>query len=431
MRTLAWSLLWIVVLWLGCRDRTRLQPKRDGSVVSDASVRDEPVTEGSRVAVVQPTVLLISLDGFRWDYLATADAPNLQRFVETGVKATSLVPVFPSKTFPNHYTIVTGLYPENHGIVSNSMFDPVFREVFRMTDARATTDGKWWEGEPIWVTAFRQGQRTATMFWPGSDAAIQGVRPTYYRSYNGRLPHKDRVNQVIKWLTLPKEKRPTFLTLYLEDVDAAGHAHGPDSVNVFSAIKRVDTTLGLLRAELEKRKLLEKINIIVTSDHGMAALSPERRIFLNDYIDLNDTYINEISMVLALNPKEGKLEKVYAALKGKHPHLKVYKKSEVPERLHYRKHRRIAEIVAIADEGWTVVRDRNFSIYSGSHGYDPQIKSMHGIFIASGPAFRRGHSVPSFQNIHLYELMCHILKLKPAKNDGSLEKVKGVLRVEP
>ncbi len=187
--------------------------------------------------------------------------------------------------------------------------------------------------------------------------------------------------------------------------------------------------MGLLFKELEQRKWFDKINIVVTSDHGMTALSKERRIFLDDYINLDDTYINELSMVVALNPKPGKLEQVYTALKGKHPRLKIYKKSEVPQRLHYRNHRRIAEIIGIADEGWVVTRDRNFSsIYAGSHGYEPSVKSMHGIFIAHGPAFRKGYTTPSFQNIHIYELLCHILKLKPAKNDGDFEKVKGMLR---
>lgn len=416
-----------------CRQWGPAQPNTEDTRQAESTNNpDASSQESSKLEQAQATtatVLLISLDGFRWDYFDRVETPNLDRLRKEGVVAKSLIPVFPSKTFPNHYSIVTGLYPENHGIVSNSMFDPVFRERFTITDLKATTDGKWWEGEPIWVTAQKQGLKSGTMFWPGSDAPIQNTRPTYSRTYDGRLPHADRVKQVLEWLKLPKEKRPSMLTFYLEDVDSAGHANGPSSFAVDNAIRSVDKTLGTLFKGIEDLGMMDSVNIIVTSDHGMAELSLDRRIILSDYINTNDVYINEISMVLSLNPKAGKLEQVYQQLKGKHPRLKVYKREEMPEHLHYRKHRRIGQIIALADEGWTVVVNRDFtSIFAGSHGYDPKLPSMHGIFLARGPAFAIGKSVPSFENIHIYELMCHILGLTPAPNDGSFDKVKNLLR---
>lgn len=433
-------LLFVSLSWSNCRPGGSTQFPFDAASESLREPPNEQNLPDTQTSTIdsstslppvgwKPTVLLISLDGFRWDYFNKADTPHLNELIQGGAKARSLIPVFPSKTFPNHYSIVTGLYPENHGIVSNSMYDPEFKEYFKITDSQATSDGKWWEGEPIWVTAVKQGQRSATMFWPGSDAAIQNTRPSYWRAYQGNLSHAERIQQLVRWLELPAEQRPTFLTLYLEDVDTAGHDAGPDSIAVYQAIQKVDQTLGTLFKELKQRGLFSHLNIVVTSDHGMTELSLDRRIFLSDYIDLNDVYINEISMVLSLNPKAGKEQLVYDQLKDKHPRLKVYKREEVPEHLHYRKHRRIGQIIGIAEEGWTVVIDKNYtSIYAASHGYDPAYPSMHGIFVAHGPAFKQGHTIDSFTNIHIYALMCHILKLTPAAHDGELSKVRDVLR---
>ncbi len=436
-RALGWLALLFVLLVVvaegSCRQRGPLPPESTTTAEGQSAERDASSGEHSSTSEYQfaqkTTVLLISLDGFRWDYFDRVNTPNLDQLRNKGVQAKGLVPVFPSKTFPNHYSIVTGLFPENHGIVSNSMFDPVFRERFTITDANATTDGKWWEGEPIWVTAHKQGLKSATMFWPGSDAAIQGVRPTYYRKYDGRLPHTERVKQILTWLKLPLEQRPSFLTFYLEDVDTAGHSYGPSSIAVDNAIRAVDQTVGKLLKGIEELGLGDSINIIITSDHGMAELSLDRRIILSDYIDTNDVYINEISMVLSLNPKDGKLETVYQQLKDKHPHFKIYKKEEMPEGLHYRKHRRIGQLIGLADEGWTFVIHSDYkSIYAGSHGYDPKLTSMHGIFVAQGPAFKVGSKVPAFANIHIYALMCQILGLTPAPNDGKLEAVQNLLK---
>jgi len=379
------------------------------------------------------TVLLISVDGFRWDYFQKAETPNLDKLIAEGVKAESLKPVFPSKTFPNHYTIVTGLYPEHHGIVSNRMYDPNLNAYFSLGDRNAVSDGRWYGGEPLWVTAEKQNVISATYFWPGSEAEIEGIRPTYWKEYNGRTPNSERISQILKWLELLEEKRPRFLTLYFSDTDNAGHRYGPDSPEVVAAIQKIDQNMGELIAGLKARDWFDKINIIITSDHGMTATSKDRVIFLDNYISLDDVDVIDWSPVLALRPKEGKLEAVYRALKNANSHLTVYKKEEIPERFHYRDNPRITPIIAIADEGWSITSHDYFSerperYDGGAHGYDNDLKSMQGIFIARGPAFKSGLKVPTFMNIHIYEMIARILDIKPAPNDGSLDSVKVMLR---
>jgi len=381
---------------------------------------------------LKPTVLLISLDGFRWDYLEKAATPNLDRLVSTGVKARALIPVFPTMTFPNHYTIVTGLYPENHGIIANTMFDPAYGDTFRLSKSEAVSDGRWYGGEPLWVTAEKQGRISATMFWPGSEAEIGGIRPTYWYEYDHDLPHTDRINQVLAWLDLPPDRRPIFITLSFPDTDDQGDRFGPDSQELATAIARVDSTLGTLFEGLMERGFMEEINIVVASDHGMAAIDSTRVIFIDDYIDLNQAGVIDWSPVLGLRPPKEVREDIYEALKTAHPHLQAFRREEMPSRLHYSTHHRIPHLIGIADEGWSITShafyDRDPSHFSGgAHGYDNRYPSMHGIFIARGPAFENGLKVPPFQNIHIYNLIARVLGLKPAPNDGSLDSVKVML----
>ena len=381
---------------------------------------------------LEPTVLLISLDGFRWDYLEKANTPNLDRLVRTGVKARALIPVFPTKTFPNHYTIVTGLYPENHGIIANTMFDPAYGDTFDLSNPEAVRDGRWYDGEPLWVTAEKQGQISATLFWPGSEAEIGGVRPTYWYRYDRDLPHADRVNQVLAWLDLPPDRRPTFITLYFPDTNDQGKRFGPDSQELAAAAEKVDSTLGTLFQGLMERGLMEEINIVVTSGHGMAAIDSTRVIFIDDYIDPKQAGVIDWSPVLGLRPPEEVRGDIYEALKSAHPHLQVYRREEVPGRLHYSTHHRIPYIIGIADEGWSITSHAFYDTASsyftgGAYGYDNRYPSMWSIFIARGPAFENGLEVPPFRNIHIYNLIAKVLGLKPAPNEGSLDSVKALL----
>ncbi|RMD91027.1 MAG: alkaline phosphatase family protein [Calditrichaeota bacterium] len=376
-------------------------------------------------------VLLIGFDGFCYEYLEKTELPNLNFLIHTGVRA-PLIPVFPSKTFPNFYTIVTGLYPEKHGIVANNMYDPQMDARFSLGNRQAVTDARWWGGEPIWVTAARHGLLTATYFWVGSEAPIQGLHPTYWFPYDDSTPNEKRIQQVFQWLDLPYEKRPAFIAVYFDLLDDAGHEWGPNSPELLKTLKRADELVGMLTDGLKKRHLLEKINLLIVSDHGMAEISPERVIFLDDYIDLNTVEIEGGSPLLGIWPKQNNVTAIYKKLVHAHPHLKIYRKNETPERFHYRNHRRIPPIVGLADEGWSIGTHESFRTHpqyyrGGNHGFDPQLPSMRGIFIARGPAFKSGLKLPPLENIHLYNLMCFLLNIPPAPNDGNFEKIKIML----
>lgn len=380
---------------------------------------------------LRPTVILISIDGMRHDYPEKAQVTNLHWLIRNGTRARGLVPVFPSKTFPNHYTLVTGLLPANHGIISNHIWDPRYPERFGYNQREEAVKSRWWGGEPIWNTVQKQGGRAAAMFWPGSEAEISGSRPAFSVPYDSRFPHEERVQRVLGWLDLPAPERPTFLTLYFSAVDTAGHDRGPDSPEVVKALDNVDRALGQLLDGLRARKILEKVHIIVTADHGMVATSPRRSIFVDDLLDMRDVEVIEWSPVFMVRSRSGNDENIYRALAGARRPLSVYRKAELPERLRLRESLRVPPVVAIADEGWNfttrgrAATRRNPEL--GTHGYDNSLRSMHAFFVAYGPSVRRGTTVDAFSNLHVYELMCHLLRVKPAKNDGSLEAVRHLL----
>ena len=379
--------------------------------------------EHSRTKV--PLVLLISLDGFRFDYLNYASTPVLDSLVLTGVKAKSFIPVFPSKTFPNHYTQVTGLYPEHHGIISNYMFDKDFDEYFEIgSNSSSVSDGKWYGGEPIWVTAKRHNLVAANMFWPGSSAQIDGIRPDHYFPFNSNISESDRVSQVVTWLG--SKDRPHIITLYFELIDGIGHLHGPSSQLLVSSITRIDNYLGQLMNAVGKLGLSDVLDIIIVSDHGMTELSRERVIFLDEFIDLTEVKVINWSPMLKIIPDSGRQEMIFKELEEAHKHLQVFKKSNTKKSWRFSNHRRITPIVAVADLGWSITSSdfyyKNPRAFSGgAHGYDPEEPAMHGIFIATGPSFKQNTSLESVESVHLYELLCHLLSVEPAQNDGNLE----------
>lgn len=388
----------------------------------------------SPTAAAAPRVLLISLDGFRWDYLDRPEAANLRALAARGVRAQRLIPVFPSKTFPNHYTIVTGLTPEEHGIVANSIRDPELG-LFTSRDTLAQWEPRWWGGEPIWVTAELQGRRAASVSWPGSEAAIKGVRPSWWQRYWHDEPHEVKVRKILRWLALPADSAPALITAYFHDVDEAGHGFGPDAPETNRAIAMVDRSVGEILQGITALGLDEVVNVIIVSDHGMAATSAERVIVLDDFIDLASVEIVDWTPVAAIAPRTGDAERVYRALHGKHPRLQVYRKGEVPARWHFNDHPRITEIVAVADEGWTIAsramvarwRERDWT-HGGTHGYDPDLVSMGALFVAAGPGIAQGRLVRPFRNVHLYALMAQLLRVTPANTSGSLDSVRAVLR---
>lgn len=412
MYRIAFPAVIALLLGLSCSKKTSL-------AVSDSQINDKEI------------LILISLDGFRYDYFENADTPALDQLASKGVKAKGLIPVFPTKTFPNHYSQVTGLYPQNHGIIGNTMYDPEFDEVFTLSNG-ATKDGKWYEGEPIWVTAEKQGVKTATYFWPGSDAEISGTRPSMYEAFDANVSYSARTRKVLNWLTLPAETRPNFITLYFQSPDTEGHEGGPNSSLAKIGIELVDRQIGDLVRGIEDQGMTDKVNIIIVSDHGMAQLCREQVIFLDDYIKLSDVRIINWSPIAEFIPDEGRETEVLQALTDAHSHMRVFKKEEMPEELHYNNHKRIPPIICIADEGWSISDHRFFdanpnSYTGGAHGFDPKHSSMWGIFLAKGPSFKTNQHIEAFENIHLYELMCKVLGIEPAANDGKLTELSGVL----
>ena len=393
-----------------------------------------PATERSATPQPRPIVVLVSLDGFRYDYLDRYPSPNLHHIIAAGVRA-PLVAAFPTKTFPNHYTIVTGLFPEHHGIVENTMYDPVFDAQFGLSDTAAVADARWWGGEPLWVTAQRQGRIAASFFWPGSEAATEGIRPRYWEHYDHRVPNATRVQRVLDWLALPEDRRPAFVMLYFSDVDNAGHESGPDSPEVRAAVLRVDSAVGMLLDGLGRAGLDSRVDVVVVSDHGMSPVTPDSVVAIDDYLPL-DLLARSVggNPLLGLWPKAGMADSVYRSLRGKHPHLAVWRTAEVPERFHYRDNRRIAPILALADPGWSLtlrradVAQHPDRFRGGAHGYDDTVSVMRAIFLGEGPAFRRGVVAPAFRNIHIYDLLTKILGIVPAANDGSPDSTALLLR---
>lgn len=373
------------------------------------------------------TVLLVSLDGFRRDLLDRDAPPALNELAREGVVADWMQPSFPSLTFPNHYSIVTGLYPEHHGIVSNTMYDTAFKAGFSISGPGAT-ESRWWGGEPIWVTAEKQGVRSASFFWVGSEAAIEGIRPSIYKKYDASVTFAARVDTVLAWLRLPDTRRPRMITLYFNEPDHIEHEKGPDSPEAHSAVLAVDSAISRLMQGLRAQRMYDAVDLIVVSDHGMANISPARTVFLTDVADtLNIRTVDRgpIFMGWAINGDNAGL---VAALR-RLPHVQAWLKDSVPARFHFRDNARITPVVALAETGWMISvgkpsRNRNL----GTHGFDNADSLMRALFIARGPDFKSGARIPAFPNVDVYSLMTHILGLKPAPNDGSLRTIGQALK---
>jgi len=380
-------------------------------------------------------LVLISVDGFRWDYVTNyaSSLPNVQRLIQNGTHAKSMIPVFPSKTFPNHYTIVTGLYPESHGIVANTMYDPVFNATFSISDESAVSDARWWGGNPLWVTCEMQGLKSGMFFWPGSEAPILGVRPSLWVTYNESIPLSQRVDTILGWMDLPEALQPTLYAFYMEQVDYAGHSYGPNSTQVAQALSEVDSAIGRFLDGLEARNILDKVNILLVSDHGMTDISPERVILIDLCINLADVYVVDWSPILALIPNDpSNTQQIYESLSNCHPNLTVFLKAGTPSRFHYSNNRRITSIVGIADLGWSISNNytlSNFPSYfsGGNHGYDPMIPDMQAVFIAHGPSIAPNEWMnTSVSNLDIYNLATYLLNIKAATNNGTLDLVDNI-----
>lgn len=379
-----------------------------------------------------PKLLLVSLDGFRWDYLSkNGSFPNFRLIIEKGVESKMGVKnAFLTKTFPNHYTIVTGLYEESHGIIGNTMFDPKYNETFHIANRTQEADSKWFDegGEPIWVSnqKFSTSRRSGSIFWPGDRAAVKGFLPYRYLPYDGSMPFRTRIDKIISWFV---DDYPINLgLLYFEEPDSTGHNFGPESPNITEKIQELDGDIGYLLKKLEDNDLLDDMNIIITSDHGMTSTptDEEHKINLDKYLALDSYYVDSVNPVATIRPKEGLEDEIYKNLSSI-PHLHVYKKEEIPANYHYRNNRRIDAILAEPDEHYWVSHSNSKGI-PGEHGYNNSLKSMHPFFIAMGPQFQSGASVQIFNMVDIYPLMCQMLHIPDAPNNGSLHVVEKLLR---
>lgn len=379
-------------------------------------------------------VVLVSLDGFRWDYATKYGATHLLAIGARGASAPEgMIPAYPSLTFPNHYTLVTGLYPEHHGIVANSFYDPERKQEYSMHDPATVRDGSWYGGVPLWTLAEKQGMRTATFFWPGSEAKIAGERPSYYLHYEAWYPDRKRIDQVIAWLKLPAAERPHFITLYYGSVDHEGHLHGPDSEQVAAAVRHMDTLMGELESRLDALHL--PIDLIVVSDHGMAKVEGEP-IVLSKFADLRG--VKTVGSLLYPR-SEADAERVYQQLKIASPNFMVYRRAKVPAELHYNGNAREGDPVVIAQGPYLISARANGHVGApmadhngdmrGNHGYNPfEMKSMRAIFYAEGPDIRPGTKLKPFENVNVFPFIVKILGLTSPKVDGDANVLSIALR---
>ena len=386
------------------------------------------------LAQTQPYVILISFDGFRWDYVDRGITPNFDYLRENGASASSLQSCFPTKTFPNHTSIITGMYPEHHGIISNNFRDYFTGKYYKVGDTTETQNARWYKGEAFWETADRQGIITASYFWPGNDLNVTYRNPTYFKEYYDSISYKERVDGVIDWLELPYEKRPHFITSYFEATDDAGHDYGPNSQEVNFAIARLDSVLGYFFKGLKEINMFDSTNIIVVSDHGMAEISAERTVNIDDLLDGYKYSAGDNGPFMLIEPADNDLENVYKKLKANENHFKVYKRAEVPKYYHYSNNPLIPELVVIAENGWGVETNKslkNLKKYGtkGNHGFDNHWRDMQGIFYAVGPSFKKNYKTGTLMNIDIYPLLCRIFNIVPNQLiDGKPDRIVYILK---
>ncbi len=388
---------------------------------ANPAVIEVPNADNRAEQLAKHYVLLVSLDGFRYDYAKLYGAPHLEAIAKEGATAPDgMIPAYPSVTFPNHYTLVTGLYPEHHGIVAMSFYDPARKERYAFNDAKTVADGSWYRGVPLWSLAEKQGMRAACFFWPGSEAEIAGARPSYYLKYDDAVPDEERVDQVIDWLKLPAAKRPHFITLYFGEVDHAGHEYGPDAPETRAAVRHVDSVIGTLRAHLAKLHL--PVDLVVVSDHGMAT-EQGGWIDLDQYADFSGV---QTVGSLMYPDSEAAAAKLYAKLRIQSDKFKVYRRSRMPAELDYTSEPRIGDPVVVATGPYSIRVHgpadpaRDHPPNKGVHGYDPRIvPEMRAIFYAEGPDIRKGAVLKPFENVSVYPFLAEILGLDAPAVDGN------------
>lgn len=392
-----------------------LQQASPGDTGTPAHDQAQAPRSDGRPAVV----ILVSIDGFRPDYLNKGSSPVLDGLASGGARG-AMTPSFPSVTFPNHYTLVTGLHPDHHGIVANRFTDADLG-VFTMSKKET---GFWNQAEPIWITAEKQGVRTGTMFWPGSETEINGIRPSRWVAFDQTMTGDARVDRLLSWLDLPPAERPVLETLYFDIVDSAGHRFGPGAVETREAVASVDASIGRLVEGLKARGLYERSLLVIVSDHGMADTSPDRVVWIDDIIDPSALEIGYSGAVLTTDAAPGREAEVQARLVGRHDHMECWNKADVPARLVYGSNPRVAQIVCLVETGWTATtRDRPITRAGGAHGYDNQAPEMQALFIAHGPGVTPGSRLQNLDSVDVQPFLARVLGLSVAPGDGRAKDV--------
>lgn len=406
-----WRILPVLILFLSCTGKNASEEADTGTLDS--------------------YVVVVSFDGFRWDYQDRYDTPNFDKLELSGVKARHLVSSFPTKTFPNHYTLATGLYPDHHGIINNSFYASELDGIYRIADRDMVANPDAYFGEPIWVTAEKQGVKTASYFWVGSEAAIMETSPSYWYTYDQDIPYGPRVDQVIKWLKMPLAERPGLIFLYFDEPDGIAHRYGPEHQETGDKVNYLDSVLGYLRSEIADLAYGELVNLIVLSDHGMGPTSPERYVNLEEH--LKEEWTSSVvggNPVYLIRPAEGCADSITVALNSVEG-VCAWQKDDIPRYLHYGTSPRFPGIVVVADSLWSIGTNPVPSAYSGgAHGYDNTFTDMNTIFYAEGPAFKENYSAAPFSNVEVYGIIAEILDLNPAETDGNLENVRHIFSAD-
>jgi predicted AlkP superfamily pyrophosphatase or phosphodiesterase len=381
--------------------------------------------------ITKPYVILVSVDGLKPEYLDRFTLPNFQRVMKRGARARGMIPVFPTLTFPNHYSLVTGLRPARHGIVFNSFLDPARNERYALGDENSVTDGTWYGGEPIWVTAEMQGMVAACFFWPGSEAAIKGIRPSLNRKYLHTTPNSERVSAVLDWLRLPPASRPHLLTLYFSTVDSASHGGRLDDPAVEKSAREVDAAIGQLLDGIDALPIASEINLLITSDHGMVDTRRTQTIDIETLADMSGVAAVFGGPVTVVHvPDPARASQIRDQINARLTHGRAYLRGEVPERFYLRDNPRAGDVVVIMDEGWTMERGSGRARVEewGQHGWDNMLPSMRATFIALGPTIRSGLTVDEVENIDVYPFMAELLGLRPAEGiDGKAGRIRGMI----
>ena len=372
--------------------------------------------------------VIISLDGLRWDYLDTYDVPFLNQLAREGVKAV-MQPSFPSKTFPNHYTLATGLTPDHHGVIANTFWDRERGVEFSLGNKETRADGRYYGGDPVWLTAKHQGVKTAAVFWVGSDVAVNGEHPTYWRDYQTQqLDFPDRVAEIIRLLKLPEQDRPHLVMAYFEEPDRSGHNYGPMNRMTRRALEELDLLLSNLWARIQLLPIADKVNFIVTGDHGMTSVDPKRFVDIDDVLPKHwyERFCNDYpTLIYASAPQY--VDSIYNALQGV-DHIRAWKKADIPAYLGYGTNKNMGDVVVLPDVGW-LFADKPSKKQRGSHGFDHTAADMQVGFRAIGPDFKVGYEKPDrFRNVCVYPLLCYLLGVTPSPNDGTLDEVRDMLR---